>query len=113
MFEDLEKILGFSFKDKNLLRTAFIHRSYLNEHPEEELPHNERLEFLGDSVLGFIVSEHLYQKYPKHPEGDLTNFRSSLVNARTLAQISKKLSLGAFLLLSKGEEATGGRERQY
>lgn len=113
MFEDLEKILGFSFKDKNLLKTAFIHRSYLNEHPEEELPHNERLEFLGDSVLGFIVSEHLYQKYPKHPEGDLTNFRSSLVNARTLAQVSKKLSLGAFLLLSKGEEATGGRERQY
>lgn len=113
MFEELEKTLGFSFKDKDLLKTAFIHRSYLNEHPEEKLPHNERLEFLGDSVLGFVVSEHLYQKYPNHPEGDLTNFRSSLVNARTLSEISQKLSLGKFLLLSKGEEATGGRERQY
>ncbi len=113
MFDELEKILGFSFKNKDLLKTAFIHRSYLNEHSEENLPHNERLEFLGDSVLGFIVSEHLYLKYPNHPEGDLTNFRSSLVNARTLAEISQKLSLGKFLLLSKGEEATGGRERQY
>ena len=113
MFEELENKLQIKFKDKDLLKSAFIHRSYLNEHPEEELPHNERLEFLGDSVLGFIVSEHLYQKYPKHPEGDLTNFRSSLVNARTLAEISKRLSLGKFLLLSKGEEATGGRERQY
>ncbi len=113
MFEELEKTLRFNFKNKDLLKTAFIHRSYLNEHPEEKLSHNERLEFLGDSVLGFIVSEHLYQKYPNHPEGDLTNFRSSLVNAKTLSEISRNLDLGKYLLLSKGEEATGGRDRQY
>lgn len=113
MLKDLEKKLGINFKDKNLLKTAFIHRSYLNEHPEEKLPHNERLEFLGDSVLGFVVSEHLFIEFPNHAEGDLTNFRSSLVNARTLAEVSKNLGLGDFLSLSKGEEATGGRDRQY
>jgi len=113
VFESLEKRLNLKFKNKDLLKTAFIHRSYLNEHPEETLPHNERLEFLGDSVLGFIVSEYLYQKFPKHPEGDLTNYRSSLVNAKTLSEVAKKIDLGKYLLLSKGEEATGGRERQY
>lgn len=113
MLHDLEKKLEINFKDKNLLKSAFIHRSYLNEHPDEKLPHNERLEFLGDSVLGFVVSEHLFIEFPTHAEGDLTNFRSSLVNARTLAEVSKKLGLGDFLLLSKGEEATGGRDRQY
>lgn len=110
---ELEKKLKITFKDKNLLKTAFIHRSYLNEHPDEKLSNNERLEFLGDSVLGLIVSEHLYQAYPKHPEGDLTNFRSSLVNARTLSKISLDLNLGEYLFLSRGEEATGGRTRQY
>lgn len=113
MFAELEKKLAINFKNKNLLKTAFIHRSYLNEHPKETLPHNERLEFLGDSVLGFVVSEHLYKEFPSHPEGDLTNFRSSLVNARSLASVSKRLDLGKYLLLSKGEEDTGGRERQY
>ncbi len=113
MLENIEKKLQVTFKDKDLLKSAFIHRSYLNEHPEEKIPHNERLEFLGDSVLGFVVSEHLFIKYPAHAEGDLTNFRSSLVNARTLAEVSKKIGLGDFLLLSKGEEATGGRDRQY
>ncbi len=113
MLAELEQNLKLKFKNQDLLKSAFIHRSYLNEHSEEKLPHNERLEFLGDSVLGFVVSEHLYKKFPNHPEGDLTNFRSSLVNARTLAEISKKLQLGKYLLLSKGEEATGGRERQY
>jgi ribonuclease-3 len=113
MFANLEEKLGFKFKNKDLLKSAFIHRSYLNEHPEETLPHNERLEFLGDSVLGFVVSEHLFEKYPNHPEGDLTNFRSSLVNARTLSEVSSNLDLGSFLFLSKGEEATGGRQRQY
>ncbi|HSX57661.1 MAG TPA: ribonuclease III [Candidatus Saccharimonadales bacterium] len=113
MFEELEKNLKINFKNKDLLKSAFIHRSYLNEHAEEKLPHNERLEFLGDSVLGFIVSEHLFNTYPDKPEGDLTNYRSSIVNARTLAEVAKDLSLGKYLLLSKGEEATGGRERQY
>src|SRR3972149_1750526 len=113
MLEELEKSLKLNFKDKNLLKSAFIHRSYLNEHPEEKIPHNERLEFLGDSVLGFVVSEYLFLKYPDRPEGDLTNFRSSIVNARTLSEVGGKLALGKYLLLSKGEEATGGRERQY
>ena len=109
----LERRIGLNFKNKDLLKTAFIHRSYLNEHPDEKLPHNERLEFLGDSVLGFIISTYLYNKYPNHPEGDLTNFRSSIVNARILSKVAKDLGLGEFLFLSRGEEATGGRERQY
>lgn len=113
VFEDLEKKLGLKFKNKELIKTAFIHRSYLNEHPQEKLSHNERLEFLGDSILGFIVSADLFQKFPDSAEGDLTNFRSALVNARTLASVSAELGLGKYLLLSKGEEATGGRSRQY
>ena len=111
--EELEKQIKIAFKDKTLLQTAFIHRSYLNEHPEEKLGSNERLEFLGDAVLGMIVSEYLYQKFPLQPEGDLTNFRSSLVNAKTLSQAAASLDLGKYLRLSKGEEATGGRNRQY
>ncbi|HEX7456046.1 MAG TPA: ribonuclease III [Candidatus Nanoarchaeia archaeon] len=109
----LEKSLRIEFEDKHLLKTAFTHRSYLNEHPEASLPHNERLEFLGDAVLGLIVSEHLYKKYPTHPEGDLTNFRSSLVNAKMLSKTAATLNLGQYLYLSRGEEATGGRKRQY
>ncbi len=110
---DLEKKLKIKFKDKNLLRSAFIHRSYLNEHEEEKLPNNERLEFLGDAILGLVVSRHLYEVYPQSPEGDLTNYRSSLVNAKTLAKAAGSVGLGDYLFLSKGEEATGGRLRQY
>jgi ribonuclease-3 len=109
----LEKKLKLNFKDKNMLRMAFIHRSYLNEHPEERLGQNERLEFLGDSVLGMVVSKHLFIEYPNQPEGDLTNFRSSLVNAKMLSKAAVRLHLGNYLYLSKGEEATGGRNRQY
>lgn len=109
----LEKKLKLNFKDKNLLRMAFIHRSYLNEHPEERLGHNERLEFLGDSVLGMVVSKYLFIEYPNQPEGDLTNFRSSLVNAKMLSKAAVGLHLGNYLYLSRGEEATGGRNRQY
>lgn len=112
-FEKLQQELKIEFTDKNLLKNAFIHRSFLNEHPEEKLPNNERLEFLGDSVLSFVVSEHLYNEYPDHPEGDLTNFRASLVNAKALAVIAKQLNLGEYLFLSRGEEASGGRNRQY
>lgn len=110
---DLEKKLKIKFKDKDLLKSAFIHRSYLNEHSEEKLPNNERLEFLGDAILGLIVSKHLYEVYPKSPEGDLTNYRSSLVNAKILSKSGGSLGLGEYLYLSKGEEATGGRQRQY
>lgn len=113
MFEDLEKLLKLKFKDKDLVKTAFVHRSYLNEHPGEQVSHNERLEFLGDSILGFIVSEYLFSRFPDSSEGDLTNFRSALVNAKSLAEVGAKIGLGEHLLLSKGEEATGGRNRQY
>ena len=111
--KNLEEKIGLKFKSKDLLKTAFIHRSYLNEHPKEKLPHNERLEFLGDSVLGIIISDYLFRKFPKDPEGDLTNYRSSIVNARILSKVSREMGLGNYLFLSKGEESTGGRERQY
>lgn len=111
--KNIEKEINIVFKQTSLLKTAFIHRSYLNEHPGEKLSHNERLEFLGDSVLGVIVSDYLYEKFPSKPEGDLTNYRSSIVNAKILSQVAKELSLGKYLFLSKGEEETGGRDRQY
>lgn len=109
----LETELKVKFKDQDLFRNAFVHRSFLNEHPEEKLPNNERLEFLGDSILSFVVSQYLYENFPTHPEGDLTNFRASLVNAKALSTIAKTLNLGDYLLLSRGEEASGGRNRQY
>ncbi len=108
----VEESLGVSFKNKRLIEQALTHRSYLNENPNKSLISNERLEFLGDSILSLIVSNYLYKKYPHSPEGDLTNFRSSLVKTKTLAIIAQKLKLGTFLLLSKGEEDGGGRENQ-
>lgn len=111
--EKIEQKLGLQFKDQRLLQTAFVHRSYLNERPGFDLPSNERLEFLGDAVLQLTVSEHLYQNFPNEPEGELTNYRASIVNAKTLSEVSAKLSLGEFLLLSRGEEASGGRRRPY
>ena len=112
-FSKLEKALDVSFKDKDLLTQAFIHRSYLNENPEFKLDHNERLEFLGDAVLELVVTEYLYQKYPKEPEGELTNWRAALVNAKMLSEIAKDLDFNDFLLLSKGESKELGKARQY
>lgn len=97
------------FKNKKLLEQSFIHRSYLNE-TKEKLDSNERLEFLGDSILSFVVSEHLYSKYPDFNEGTLTNVRALLVNTKTLAQISKELNFGKLLKLSKGEKEAKGEE---
>lgn len=111
--KELEAKLGFHFKNQQLLKNAFIHRSYLNEENGWKLGSNERLEFLGDACLELSVSEYLYQKYPKEPEGVLTNYRSALVNATSLAQTAKELTLGQFLLLSKGEEDSGGRTSEY
>ena len=109
----LEKTLGISFKQKNLLRQALVHRSYLNENPGFELEHNERLEFLGDAVLELAVTEHLYANFP-NPEGELTNWRAALVNARTLADIAQNLNLGEYLYLSRGEaKDSSGKARQY
>lgn len=107
-FEKLIKKLSIEFKDKNLIDQAFIHRSYLNE-SKVKTKSNERLEFLGDSILSFIVSRHLYLEYPKLPEGELTNLRSSVVKTTTLSNIARVLELGNYLKMSHGEEEGGGR----
>ncbi|MCD5396201.1 MAG: ribonuclease III [Candidatus Pacebacteria bacterium] len=103
-FEDLEENLGIEFKNKELLVQAFCHRSYLNEHPDFLLPHNERLEFLGDAVIELVVTEYLFLKFPEKEEGILTAWRASLVNSKTLSKIAQDLDFGKYLLLSKGEE---------
>jgi ribonuclease-3 len=112
-FAKFEKATGLVFKDKALLRQAFTHRSYLNENRTANIDHNERLEFLGDAVLELIVTDYLYHKYPKKPEGELTSYRSSLVNSTTLADVALKLDMNDYLLLSHGESKDTGRARTY
>ncbi|PIT97005.1 ribonuclease III [Candidatus Campbellbacteria bacterium CG10_big_fil_rev_8_21_14_0_10_35_52] len=112
-FEQFEKKLNIVFKNKNLLKQSFIHRSYLNENKNMKIAHNERLEFLGDAVLELVVTEYLYGKYPKKTEGDLTSYRAALVNTITLASVANLLDMNNFLLLSKGEAKDIGRARQY
>ena len=109
--DSLEQVLGISFKNGELLRLALVHSSYLNETPEELPESNERLEFLGDGVLGLVVAHELYERHPDRPEGELTAMRSKLVRGETLARIAEKLELGRYLVLGKGEEASGGRQR--
>jgi ribonuclease III len=109
--EELEEAIGYAFKDRDLLRKALVHKSYLHEVPEFPLGSNERLEFLGDSVLGFIVSGDLYREHPGMAEGQLTALRGALVRMRTLAEIGAPIALGDYLYMSRGEEAAGGRER--
>ncbi|MCL5439260.1 MAG: ribonuclease III [Patescibacteria group bacterium] len=99
------------FNNKKLLNQAFIHRSYLNE-SRQELESNERLEFLGDAIISFVVSNYMYKKYPEFDEGKLTNLRSLLVNKKSLANIAKLLNFGDLLKLSKGEEESKGRQNQ-
>jgi len=112
-FEVLEKKLGIRFKDKGLLEQAFTHRSYLNENVGKNLEHNERLEFLGDAVIELAVTDYLYKKYPDKPEGDLTNWRAALVNAKMLSSVADSLGYNDFLLLSKGESKETGKARAY
>ncbi len=112
-FSKLEKALNISFKNKDFLTQAFVHRSYLNENPNFRLSHNERLEFLGDAVLELVVTSYLYKNYPKKSEGDLTNWRAALVNAKELSKIAGELDFNAFLLLSRGEAKELGKARQY
>jgi len=107
----IEAELGITFKDRTLLERALTHRSYLNEHPEFALEHNERLEFLGDAILDFITGEYLYHHFPEKPEGELTSLRSALVRTETLAQFAATLNLGDHLNMGKGEEDSGGRTR--
>lgn len=108
-FDILQKQINTYFKDQKLLSQAFIHRSYLNE-TKSELLSNERLEFLGDCILSFVVSTHLYNIRKNDAEGDLTNLRAYIVKTKSLAQGAKLLNLGSYLKLSKGEELGGGRE---
>lgn len=106
---EIEQKIGITFKDKDLLGLAFIHRSFLNENPRVQ-ESNERLEFLGDAVLEFVVSEHLFKKFSKEDEGHLTALRAKLVNTISLSETAKELEIGNLLCLSKGEEKSGGRE---
>ena len=112
-FSALEKKLGLNFKNKDLLTQAFTHRSYLNENPDFKLEHNERLEFLGDAVIELIVTEHLYKEYPEKAEGELTNWRAALVNAKMMTSVSEDLGFNDYLLLSRGEAKEGGKARGY
>lgn len=111
-FDKLQTELGLTFNNIDLYRKAFTHKSYINENTELQ-EDNERLEFLGDAVLELIVTEALFTRYPDKPEGDLTAFRSALVRGRHLAFLAKEINLGDYLLLSKGEEKSGGREKDY
>lgn len=113
-FSKFEEKIGVHFKDPDLLTQAFVHRSYLNEHPDFRLGHNERLEFLGDAVIELVVTEHLYNNFP-NPEGELTNWRAALVNANTLALIAQDdLGMEEYLYLSRGEaKDAGSKARSY
>ena len=111
-FSKLEEKLNLNFKNKDLLKQAFVHRSYLNENPNMDLEHNERLEFLGDAVLELVVTEYMYRNY-NNPEGELTSWRAALVNSKMLSSVAEKLSFNDFILLSKGEAQDVGRARQY
>ena len=108
--KSIEKILGVEFSKPELIRQAFIHRSYINEHSSSGLSHNERLEFLGDAVLELVVTAHLYRNFD-NPEGELTSWRSALVKTESLAAQAQKLELGQYLQMSRGEAKNGGRER--
>lgn len=111
--EDLEQTLGVTFQNKDTLRQALVHRSYLNEHPDFPLGHNERLEFLGDAVLELVVTEYLYNNF-ENPEGELTNWRASLVNAELLSEICRSLDVEDSLYLSKGEsKEKDSKARKY
>ncbi len=110
--EEVEKIIDYSFKDKTLLLLAFTHRSFVNENRDLVRDHNERLEFLGDAVLGLLISEYLYKYLPETPEGELSYLRSRLVEATSCVTYIQKLDLEKFLLLGKGEKMNDGRGRE-
>lgn len=111
-FKEFEKLINYEFTNKDFMNEALTHSSYANEKKYKKCKHNERLEFLGDSVLGVIISDYLFNNYPDLPEGELTKTRAKIVCETTLSYCAKSISLGHFLLLGKGEDATGGRERQ-
>lgn len=112
MIKELETALGYRFRNITLLQNALSHSSYANERWHDALKSNERLEFLGDSVLGMLVADYLYRNFPNRPEGELTRMRADMVCEKTLAAVANTLGLGQHLLLGKGEELGGGRSRE-
>ena len=112
-FSSFEDLIGVHFINPLLLQTAFTHRSYINENSGITSGHNERLEFLGDAVLELVITRYLFDKYPEKPEGELTAYRSSLVNTTSLAESAEKLGMNEYLLLSKGEARDTGKARHY
>lgn len=112
-FSKLEKLIDIKFKDKNILDQAFIHRSYINEHKNEGIESNERMEFLGDAVLELVSTEHLYKNHTDFDEGEMTNYRSALVKGRHLADIALELALGDYLHMSHGEEKSEGNRKNH
>ena len=110
---NFEKKTGIIFKDKDLLKQSFIHRSFINENPSVGLSHNERLEFLGDAVLELVATDFLFRKYPDYNEGELTCIRSALVNAVIISQVASDVGMNDHLLLSRGEAKDTGKARQY
>ena len=111
MIKDLEAAIGYRFKNIALLQNALAHSSYANERWHDSLKSNERLEFLGDSILGMVVAEYLYRNFPERPEGELTRMRADMVCEQALAAVANRIGLGAHLLLGNGEEQGGGRSR--
>ncbi len=109
--EDLERALGVQFRDKRLLQEALVHSSFANENPDAPVHSNDRLEFLGDAVIGSVVARELYRMHPGWSEGQLTQARAALVRGDTLAAMARRLDLGDYLHLGKGEEESGGRRR--
>ncbi len=112
MIKELEEAIGYRFHNITLLQNALAHSSYANERWHNSLMSNERLEFLGDSVLGMLVAEYLYRNFPNRPEGELTRMRADMVCEKTLAEVAHRLDLGKHLMLGKGEEQGGGRNRE-
>ena len=112
MIKDLEEAIGYHFKNISLLQNALTHSSYANERWHNSLLSNERLEFLGDSILGMLVAEYLFRNFPDRPEGELTRMRADMVCEKTLAGVAEKIHLGEHLLLGHGEEQGGGRSRE-
>lgn len=111
MIKDLEAAIGYSFQNITLVQNALTHSSYANERWHNSLMSNERLEFMGDSVLGMVVAEYLYRNFPDRPEGELTRMRADMVCEQALAVVADRIDLGKHLLLGKGEEQSGGRNR--
>ena len=109
--EDLQKRIGYTFKNTDLLTEALTHSSYANEHKAKHIKYNERLEFLGDALLSIVVSDYIFKHCPELPEGELTKLRASLVCEKTLFEFAKQIELGRYLVLSKGERNNGGAER--